>query len=59
MGKIKSFFIGVKKEMARVRWPNKKEIISYSVATISFIVLFACFFTLADVIIAGIRTVIK
>ena len=51
--------MGVKKELGRVRWPNKKEIITYSIATISFVFLFACFFTLADVIIAGIRMVVK
>lgn len=59
MGKIKNFFMGVKKEMGRVRWPNKKEAITYSIATISFVVLFACFFSFADIIIAGIRMVIK
>jgi preprotein translocase subunit SecE len=59
MEKIKGFFMGVKKELGRVRWPNKKEIITYSIATISFIFLFACFFTLADLIIAGIRMAVK
>lgn len=59
MEKIKGFFMGVKKEMGRVKWPNRKEIITYSIATISFIFLFACFFSLTDIIIAGIRTVLK
>ena len=44
MKKIATFLNGVKKEMKKVRWPNKKEMITYSLATISFIIVFALFF---------------
>jgi len=44
MKKIAMFLNGVKKEMKKVRWPNKKEMITYSIATISFIIVFALFF---------------
>ena len=44
MKKIAMFLNGVKKEMKKVRWPNKKEMITYSLATLSFIVVFALFF---------------
>lgn len=44
MKKILKFLHGVKKEMKKVRWPNKKEMITYSLATLSFIVVFALFF---------------
>ena len=37
MKKIAQFFFGVKKEMTKVRFPNKKEMLTYSLATISFI----------------------
>lgn len=37
MEKVKKFFAGVKKEMSRVRWPQKKEMIKYSVAVLSLI----------------------
>lgn len=53
-----SFFTGVRKEMKKVRWPLKKEMIKYSVATLSFIIFFALFFGLADLIIAGIKMVV-
>lgn len=50
--KIVLFFIGLKNEMKKVKWPNKKEMIKYSVATILFILFFALFFYLFDTIVA-------
>ncbi len=52
MKKIAKFFKGVKKEISRVRWPNKKELIKYSIATIIFIIFFSLFFYLFDTIVA-------
>ena len=52
MKKIIKFFKGIKKEISRVRWPNKKEMVKYSVATILFILFFALFFYLFDTIVA-------
>ena len=56
MEKLKKFFAGVKKEMSRVRWPQKKEMIKYSVAVLACIIVFAIFFVASDLIIAGART---
>ncbi len=56
--KKESFFTGVKKEMGKVRWPLKKEMIKYSIATLSFIIFFALFFTLGDLIIAGFKMLV-
>lgn len=58
MTKKESFFTGVKKEMGKVRWPLKKEMIKYSIATLSFIIFFALFFTLGDLIIAGFKMLV-
>lgn len=52
------FLVEVKKEMGKVRWPLKKEMVKYSIATLSFIVFFALYFALFDVIIAGIKTLV-
>ncbi len=52
MKKIVKFFKGIKKEISRVRWPNKKEMIKYSIATIIFILFFALFFYGFDAIVA-------
>lgn len=58
MKKIAKFFVSVKREMKNVRWPNKKEMITYSIATISFVIFFGLFFTLTDSGIALVRTLI-
>ena len=59
MKKIFGFLKEVKKEMKKVRWPNKKEMVTYSVATISFVVLFALFFSLTDVVLATLKTLVN
>ena len=57
--KKESFFKGVKVEMGKVRWPLKKEMVKYSIATLSFIIFFALFFTLGDLIIAGVKLLVR
>ncbi len=59
MKNIAKFFVGVKKEMGKVRWPNKKEMMTYSVATISFIVIFALFFVGSDALLGAIMKVFQ
>ena len=49
--KKESWFHGVKSEFKKVRWPSKKEMIKYSVATIVFILFFALFFYLIELAI--------
>jgi len=52
MEKIISFFKGVKKEMTRVRWPNKKEMGKFSIATISILLFFMLFFTISAFVVS-------
>ena len=59
MKKIIGFLKDVKKEMKKVRWPNKKEMLTYSIATISFVLVFALFFTLTDIILATMKTWVR
>lgn len=59
MNKIKQFFAGVKKEMKRVMWPKKKDMVKYSVAMIACIVFLGIFFVCSDLIIAGVRTAME
>jgi len=44
--------------MQKVRWPNKKEMITYSIATISIMIIFGLFFTVIDLASAGIKVLI-
>ena len=53
------FLKEVKSEMKKVRFPNKKEMITYSIATISLVLFFALYFGLLDLIIAGIKTLVR
>lgn len=51
-----SWWHGVKSEFKKVRWPSKKEMIKYSIATICFILFFALFFYLIEIIIYFMST---
>ncbi len=59
MKKIAMFLKGVKSEMAKVRWPNKKELFKYSIATLTIIIIFMAFFSLTDLGIAFVKTLVK
>ena len=39
-----SYFKALKSELAKVKWPDSKEVIKYSVATITLVVIFGVFF---------------
>ena len=51
-----SWWHGVKSEFKKVRWPNKKEMLKYSIATTCFILFFALFFYLIEIIIYFMST---
>lgn len=57
MKRLARFFANVKKEMKKVRWPGKKEMIKFSVATILIIVFFMLFFTVIDIVVSGLMKV--
>jgi len=54
MKKLARFIVSVKKEMKKVRWPKKKEMIKFSVATISVLCFFMLFFTGIDALLGVI-----
>lgn len=56
MKKIVRYFSGVKKEISRVRWLSKKNLVKFSIATISFVVFFSLYFYAIDYITAWLRT---
>lgn len=49
------FFHEVRKEISKVKWPSKKEMVKYSIATIVFIIFFAIFFYLIELILALLK----
>lgn len=50
------YFKGVKKEISRIRWASKKELIKYSLSTILFMVFFGVFFYAIDILVALLRS---
>ena len=54
--KKEGFFKSVKSEFRKIRWPNKKEMIKYSIATIVFVLFFGIFFYLIEVLMWAINS---
>ena len=57
MKKVKLFFKDVKKEISKIKWPNNKSMVKYTITTVSFVIFFALFFTAIDLLIALIRSI--
>ena len=53
----KGFLHEVKVEMDKVKWPSKKDMVKYSIATIVFVIFFALFFYGIDLILALLKEV--
>lgn len=51
------FMKEVRNEVAKVKWPSKKDMVKYSIATIAFVIFFALFFYFIDVILALLKEV--
>ena len=56
MKKIIDYFKGVKKEVSRIKWTNKKDLLKYSVSTILFMLFFGVFFYGIDMLVALLRS---
>ena len=52
--KKEGFFKSLKSEFKKVRWPNKKEMVKYSIATIVFVLFFGIFFYILEIIMTAI-----
>ena len=59
MKKIKNFFSNVKKEVSKVKWPTRKNMVKYTLITVVFIVFFAVFFLVLDFIIAYLKVLVS
>ena len=56
---MKNVLSNVRKEMKKVKWPTRKDMIKYSIATLSIIVFFCLFFLASDLIIMGVKELMK
>lgn len=58
MKKLARFLVNVKKEMKKVKWPDKKQMMENSVATLTCILVFGVFFAGLDLILSAVKMVI-
>lgn len=52
-----NYFAGVRSELSKVKWPSKKEVLKYTIATIVFVLVLVGFFLLMSLLMAGIKEV--
>ena len=53
-----SLFVEIKKEMQKVHFPSKKDMVKYSIASISFVIFFGVYFYLIQLAMAFIKSII-
>ena len=53
--KKENYFDGVRSELSKVKWPSKKEVIKYTIATIIFVIILVVFFILLDLLMSLIK----
>jgi preprotein translocase SecE subunit len=56
--KIVQFLLGVKKETKKVKWPSRKQLVTYSIATLSFMIITGLFFTGLDIAFSYVKTLL-
>ena len=56
MSKIADYFKGVRKEISRIKWTSKKDLLKYATSTIVFMIFFGVFFYLIDLLVAVLRS---
>ncbi|MBO4600989.1 MAG: preprotein translocase subunit SecE [Bacilli bacterium] len=52
--KKSNYFKEVKKEMSKVKWPERKDVVKYTVATIVLVIIIVCFFILLTMGMSGL-----
>ena len=57
--RIGGYFSGVAKEIKRIRWTNRKDLVKYSVATVVFVLFFGLYFYVIDWIVLLVRSLAK
>ena len=55
--KIAKYFKGVKKEIGRIRWTTGKELVKYSITTVTFMICLGVYFYAIDMLVSLIRSV--
>lgn len=59
MKKIKDFFKNVINELKKVRWPDKKYIIKYTIVTLVFVFVVAMYFFVWSALMAFLKSLLR
>ena len=57
--RIVKYFKGVGKEVKRIRWTDRKDLLKYSICTLVFVLFFGVYFYAIDWIVLLIRSLAK
>ena len=57
--RIFKYFKGVGKELKRIRWTDRKDLVKYSICTLVFVIFFGVYFYAIDWIVLLIRSLAK
>ena len=56
LNSVAKYFKGVKKEIGRIRWTTPKDLLKYSLTTITFMVFLGAYFYVIDLLITLLRS---
>ena len=56
--KFRIFCHGVKSEFSKIHWTSQKDLVTYSIATICFLIFFGLFFYVIDLLFALVQSLI-
>ena len=56
---ISKYFKGVWKELKRIRWTERKDLVKYSICTLVFVIFFGLYFYAIDWIVLLVRSLAK
>lgn len=59
MKTLARFLVGVKGEIKKIKWTDKKDLIKYSIATVSVVIIFSAFFGLLDFVLTSVKLAIR
>ena len=57
--RISKYFKGVFKEIKRIRWTDRKDLLKYSICTVMFVLFFGIYFYAIDWIVLLVRSLAK
>ena len=57
--KVSKYFKGVWKELKRIRWTDRKDLVKYSICTLVFVLFFGLYFYAIDWIVLLVRSLAK